>query len=218
MPKGGPMYLSSVIDEVLESKKSKLLGRNTHYYVTSVLNRAFKSTEPFKFRYETYEDYGKDDYSVSGLYDMDTDIRYVMLNFPSSYKYFNLDEQRWREFKFSVSQVCQHEAIHQCQWSFREDTDYEKSPLEFRNRDDEPLTEVQEYLSDPDEIEAYAHDIAMEIRFYYPKKNPYEVLKSIGNKKKVWSYVYYKKTFKGEDWSLIKKHLLKKTFRWLSHV
>jgi hypothetical protein len=218
MPKGGPMYLSPVIDGVLESKKSKLLGRNTHYYVTSVLNRAFKTVEPFKFRYETYDDYGKDDYSVSGLYDMDTNIKYIILNLPRSCKYLTLDEKRWKEFKFAVSQVCQHESIHQCQWSFRHDSDPHKEPLEFRTKNDEPVDEVQLYLSDPDEIEAYAHDIAMEIRFYYPKHNPYEVLQKVGKKKKIWSYDYYKKTFKGEDWSYIKKHLLKKTYRWLSQV
>lgn len=212
------MYLAPIIDEVLESKKSKLIGRNTHYYVTSVLNRAFKKVEPFQFRYETYYDYGKDDYSVSGLYDMDTDKKYVILNFPKDYRYFHLDDARWEEFKFSVSQVCQHESIHQCQWSFREDTEYEKTPLEFRNKEDEPLDEIQLYLSDPDEIEAYAHDIAMEIKFYYPKSNPYEVLKAVSRKKKLWSFNYYKKTFKGEDWGIIRKHLLKKTYRWLSYV
>lgn len=212
------MYLAPIIDEVLESKKSKLLGRNTHYYVTSVLNRAFQKVEPFKFRYETYEDYGKDDYSVSGLYDMDTDIRYIILNFPKNLKYFALEEKRWSEFKFAVSQVCQHESIHKCQWSFRTGYEMENEPLEFRNKSDEPVEELQLYLSDPDEIEAYAHDIAMEIKFYYPKNNPYDVLKAVGKKRKLWSYSYYKKTFKDEDWGIIKKLLLKKTYRWLSHV
>lgn len=212
------MYLAPIIDEVLESKKSKLIGRNTHYYVASVLNRAFQKVEPFKFRYETYEDYGKDDYSVSGLYDMDTDIRYIILNFPKNLKYFALEEKRWSEFKFAVSQVCQHESIHKCQWSFRNGYETENEPLEFRNKNDVPVDELQLYLSDPDEIEAYAHDIAMEIKFYYSKSNPYEVLKAAGKKRKLWSYSYYKKTFKDEDWDIINKHLLKKTYRWLSHV
>lgn len=212
------MYLAPKIDEVLESKKSKLIGRSKYYYVTSVLNRAFQKVEPFKFRYETYEDYGKDDYSVSGLYDMDTNIRYIILNLPKDKKYFTLDDKRWDEFKFAISQVCQHESIHQCQWSFRNGYELENEPLEFRNKNDEPVDELQLYLADPDEIEAYAHDIAMEIKFYYPKSNPYEVLKAVGRKKKVWSYAYYKKTFKGENWDNIKKHLLKKTYRWLAVV
>lgn len=212
------MYLAPKIDEVLESKKSKLIGRSKYYHVTSVLNRAFQKVEPFKFRYETYEDYGKDDYSVSGLYDMETDVRYIILNLPKDTKYLTLDEKRWSEFKFAISQVCQHESIHQCQWSFRSGYELEKEPLEFRNKSNEPVDELQLYLADPDEIEAYAHDIAMEIKFYYPKSNPYDVLKVVGRKKKLWSYMYYKKTFKGEDWSLIKKHLLKKTYRWLTVV
>lgn len=212
------MYLAPIIDEVLESKKSKLIGRFTYYYVTSVLNRAFKKIEPFKFRYETYEDYGEDDYSVSGLYDMDTDVRYIVLNLPKSCKYLTIDEERWKEFKFAVSQVCQHESIHQCQWSYRSGYEVEKAPLEFRNKNNEPVDELQLYLADLDEIEAYAHDIAMEIKFFYPKNNPYEVLKTAGRRKKLWSYTYYKKTFKGEDWEIIRKLLLKKTYRWLSCV
>jgi hypothetical protein len=78
--------------------------------------------------------------------------------------------------------------------------------------------EEKEYLADPDEIDAYGHDIAMEIKFFYPKQDPYEVLNKIGSKRKLWSYNYYKKTFKGDDWSHIKSRLLKKTYQWIPHT
>ena len=58
----------------------------------------------------------------------------------------------------------------------------------------------------------------MEIKFYYPKKDPYEVLRNISRYKKIWSYNYYKKTFKNDDWSEVKNSLLKKAFQWLPHT
>jgi hypothetical protein len=211
------MYLASAIDQVLDSKKSKLVGKVSYYYITSVLNRAFNSQMPFKFRYETFADYGKEDFSVSGLYDMDSDVKYVILNFPKECKTFNITNDVWREFKFAVSQVCQHETIHQLQWQHRDVDLGESYALDFRNLSG-TMAEEKEYLADADEIDAYGHDIAMEIKYCYPKANPYAVLRSIDSKKKLWSYNYYKKTFKGDDWSIIKKRLLKKTYLWLPYV
>lgn len=211
------MYLAPAIDQVLDSKKSKLIGRSSHYYITSVLNRAFGKQMPFKFRYETFVDYGKEDFSVSGLYDMDADVKYVILNFPKQYKSFTITPDMWPEFRFAVSQVCQHETIHQLQWQHRDVDMDETCPLDFRNLSG-TMAEEKEYLADADEIDAYGHDIAMEIKFSYPKRNPYEILKTIDSKKKIWSYTYYKKTFKGDDWSIIKKRLLKKAYLWLPHV
>lgn len=211
------MYLAGLIDEVLESKKDKLLGRNNYFYVIDVLNRGFRKVEPFKFRYETYADYDHNCYSVSGLYDTDNDQKHIIINFSQKYKTIHLTPESWPDFKFSVSQVCQHESIHQCQWQYRDGVEFEKAPLEFRNVE-ETSEEEQGYLADTDEIDAYAHDIAMEIKFYYPKKDPYWVLRNINRHRKIWSYNYYKKTFRGEDWSYIKHRLFKKTFRWIPYV
>lgn len=210
------MYLASEIDQTLDSKKACLLGTPSYYYITSVLNRAFKNKIPFKFRYETYLDYSKEDFSVSGLYDMDKDVKYIILNFSREQRNFSMDRAKWKDFRFAVSQVCQHESIHQLQWQHRE-LDGLPCPLDFRNLNG-TITEEKEYLADLDEIDAYGHDIAMEIKFCYPKQDPYQVLRDIGCKKKLWSYNYYKKIYKGDDWSDIKKRLLKKTFLWLPHV
>ena len=115
-----------------------------------------------------------------------------------------------------MSQVCQHETIHQLQWQNRE-SDEQPCTLDFRNLTGS-ISEEKEYLSDIDEIDAYGHDIAMEIKYSYPNKDPYEILKTIDSRRKVWSYIYYKKTFKGDDWSNIKNRLLKKTYQWMPHV
>ena len=211
------MYLAPAIDQVLEGKKSKLLGRLTYYQIAGTLTRGYKKAEiPFKFRFETFDDYGPEDISVSGLYDMVEDIKYVVLNFPKQQKHYSVSNENWRDFKFAVSQVCQHETIHELQWQNR-DTGGEPCTLDFRNLTGS-ISEEKEYLSDIDEIDAYGHDIAMEIKYSYPNKDPYEILKTIDSRRKVWSYIYYKKTFKGDDWSNIKNRLLKKTYQWMPHV
>lgn len=212
------MYLAKTIDEVLESKKDKLIGGSTPFYICGVLNRAFRGIEPFNFRYETYPNYRKENYSVSGIYDQETDKKYIILNFSSASKVFKLTPEKWKEFKFYVSQVCQHETIHQCQWSKVADPSLRlvTEKLDFRQEQD--VSEDKMYLADPDEIDAYGHDIAMEIRYCYPKKDPYEVLRDINKHRKLWSYNYYKRTFRYNDWSEIKNRLLKKTYKWIPYV
>lgn len=212
------MYLAETINKVLESKREQLIGKTSYFHFCDVLNRAFRKIEPYSFKYETYWDYSRENYSVSGIYDMDKKIKYVIFNFSKHTNEYYLKPKDWREFKFSVSQVCQHELIHQCQWSFREEFEWGKTEkLDFRNREGD-ISEEQEYLADPDEIEAYGHDIAMEIAFHYPKKNPYDVLTNIEKHRKLWSYNYYKRIFKNEDWSQIRNRLLKKTYKWISQV
>jgi len=211
------MFLAGEINQILESKKDRLTKPSSYFYICDVLNRAFKKPLPFRFKYETYKDYKRNEYSVSGLYDMDVNTKYVIFNLSETCKTLHINESRWREFKFSISQVCQHETIHQLQWQHRDGSEMDRSSLEFRESR-RPRSEEKEYLSDFDEIDAYAHDIAMEIKFYYPKHHPYNVLKTLNQRKKLWSYSYYKKTFKGENWDPIKARLLKKTYLWLPYV
>lgn len=211
------MYLAETINGILDSKKNKLIGRASYFHVVDVLNRAFRKKESFVFRFELYSDFSKNDFTVSGLYDMDRDEKFIILNFSKDYKHFELNEDKWKEFKFAISQVCQHESIHKLQWQHRETDPSSRMPLEFRY-ECSSKEEERDYLKDVDEIDAYAHDIAMEIKFFYPKKDPYAVLRKINSHRKIWSYRYFKKTFRGTVWTSIHNRLLKKTYMWLPYV
>ena len=114
-----------------------------------------------------------------------------------------------------LSQVIQHETIHQLQYQHRDCHDIAK--LDFRDLRGS-LNEEREYLADKDEIDAYGHDIAMEIKYHYPGKDPYNILKNISKVRKLPSYNYYKQTFKTTKWSMVKKRLLKKTYNWIKYV
>lgn len=209
------MFLAPALDEKLESRKYRLLGAPYYETIIRVLRRAVGEKD-LKFRYELFDDFSENEYSVSGLYDMSEDSRYVIFNFSNNANSLTINHNRWNEFKFLISQAIQHETIHQLQWQNRDCGD-EPVKLDFRslvgNAEDD-----KEYLSDPDEIDAYGHDIAMEIKYYYPNKNPYRVLSRIQNTRKIPSYKYYKSTFKGCDWTKIHNKLLTKTYKWIPHV
>lgn len=212
------MYLSKHIDMVFESLKPQLLGRHTYKQIANLLTEGFNQyPEPFYFGVRTHLGMGETDFAVSGIYDSIDNKRYVVLNFSRYYRKYNITLDNWKFIKFGLSQVCQHEAIHQHQWQHRDSSAITQTPLDFR-RTEETIDEVREYLADPDEIDAYAHDIAMEIRFWYPKQDYHTVLRHLTRKRKVWSYNYYRNTFRGSDWTDIKKRLLKKTFKWLPYV
>jgi len=211
------MYLASLIDEILESKKDKLQGRITFKDVCTTLNRSFCKKAPFKFSYNKQKNIKKDEYCISGLYDIDQDIKYVIFSFSSRSKY--IDIRKWNEFKFNVSQVCQHETVHQCQWQNRDPDSYKSLEVDFRDLGNNKKQD-QRYLSDPDEIDAYGHDLAMEIKHYYSNKAPEKIIKNIHRLKKLGTYYYYKRTFCNdrEKWKTIRTKLLKKVMKWLPHV
>jgi len=210
------MYLAPNIEKVFVENKSKFDGYLTYDTITRRLGKAFDFPKDLKFKIERYGDLKEQEYTVSGLYDMTCDKKYVILNVSKHSNTLNLSGHTYDEFSFLVSQTIQHETIHQNQWQHR---DYIEDvvKLDFRNVYG-TLSEEREYLSDVDEIDAYAHDIAMEIRFYYPNKDPYTVLRAISRSRKIPSYNYYKRTFGRCDWSAIKKRLLNKTYKWMAYV
>lgn len=211
------MYLAGLIDHVLEDSKYMLVGKTYHQILADTLTKQFEKHEPFIFRIERHLFLSVTDLAVSGLYDQEEDKKYITLNVSKHFKKYQLEPDKWSDFKFLVSQVCQHESIHQNQWRKRGIEHFEFDPVIFKSEKTSRL-EQQLYLADLDEIDAYAHDIAMEIKYYYPKCNPYTILKNISKKRKLWSYTFYKNTFRGEDWSYIRQQLHKKIYSWLPHV
>jgi hypothetical protein len=213
------MYLSKFIDNVIEGEKEYLTKPRSYAQFCKRLTDAFRNNEKFIFNFATTGRLFVDDFLISGHYDPLKDKKYIVFYFSSQSNFITLlkKEKEWSDFKFQLSITCQHELIHQHQWLYRDADDYIWDDMDYNDLDS-TQEEDQEYLSDKDEIEAYAHDIAMEIRYYYNTLDPYEVLREIGKYKKVPSYKYYKRTFRGNDWLQIKKHLLKKVFLWLPYT
>ena len=211
------MYLSEKIEKNLNDNRQKLSGYVSYRALSRRLNSIFKDTDQhLKFKCVKYEDLDVDQYMVGGLYDQTTNMKYIIFNVSSYSDELLIEDWMWSDFVFNVSQTIQHETIHQNQFQHRPYID-DGIKIDFRVLKG-TIDEDREYLSDLDEIDAYAHDIAMEIKYFYPHMDPLKVLSTISYKRKLGSYTYYKRTFKGCDWSQIKKRLLSKTYKWIKNV
>lgn len=156
-------------------------------------------------------------YSFSGYYNSGRNKNPIMINLhiTPTKKLFKFTPKRYTTFVFMFSQVVQHEFIHQCQNQFRPEQFDRKIKTHYSNRIAKKRLKEIDYLSAWSEIEAYAHDIAMEIHHYYSNENPVKILKNIDQQKYLYSFICYKDAFKGVDWSKLKKSLLRKVWKWL---
>ena len=206
------MYLTTDIDNLLEDNKFRFMNESiTYKAMQRRLNKLFKKQHNVECKIEKYDDFENDAISFSGIYDMFEEKTYIILNVSDHTD--NIKVHKWEYFKFLLSQCIQHEKIHECQWSFRScDEPCEK---QWRESDKRDINDERLYLSERDELEAYGHDIALEIKYFYPNSDPMHVLSNINNYKRITSWNYYKKTFKGVNWLSLKKILLKKAFYWI---
>jgi len=145
----------------------------------------------------------------------------VILEFSTESPYYDWDhgEAKLKRTLFFISQTVQHELIHKAQNARRDPEKYTHDLYQPINHRKTGAAKSQiEYLSLFDEIDSYGHDIAMEILYHYPDKDPHEVLKNIRNYKLLKSYRYYMKTFAGTRWRVIRERLIKKIHGWLPYV
>lgn len=209
------MYLSNTIDSLLDNNKCDFVRRQSYSNLLRSMKNTFKELKDTHFVIEKFDDFDRYEYSFSGFYDMSEDKKYIVLNLSKKHKKFELNTKMFKDFKFLLSQVIQHESIHQCQWNSRP---FEKEPIVVDFRDNGAGMSKEEeriYLADMDEIDAYGHDIALEIKYFYPNSDPLKVLRYPSRYKKLTSYFIYKKAFKGIDWSDIKKKLIRKAYNWV---
>ena len=208
------MYLSNTINSLIDNNKDKLIRRQWYSDLLCNLKNTFKDLKDLKFVIEKFDDFDQYMYSFSGLYDMHENKKYIVLNLSRKHKKFEMNSKMFKDFKFLLSQVIQHESIHQTQWSFRSE---HKDPVTVDFRDNGMGMSKKEeriYLSDKDEIDAYGHDLLLEIKHYYPRTDPLKVLRYPLKYKKLTSFFIYNKTFKGVDWINIKKRLIRRAYRW----
>jgi hypothetical protein len=208
------------INRILEEQKEQILFSKTNRNFLKILKDSFKEFS-CDFKLIRKDQLLDDEYAVSGLYRPETDKVIIIFHINKKRKIVDINEEEWVDFKFLLSQTLQHELIHRFQYSKRDEEYDVTEEIDYRYFDEISEDEEIDYLKDSDEIEAYSHDIAMEILFHYKKHNPHDVLKRIEKTRKVWSYRYYRSIFKkhnAKEWNVIKKKLLKKAYTWLPHT
>lgn len=215
------MYLAPKINRRLDTMREVLTGSVPLDVVWEEVDYALK---PFGIKVYMVPDetLKRPDFMCSGSYDFFRKKQpiEIVLHFNVRNRCYDFSKKRWKNFKFLLSQVVQHEIIHKHQYSYRQAFEDGGACLYYDIKGgDKSDKEHMDYLAELDEIDAYAHDIAMEIREYYPTTDPMDVLRNINKRRKLWSWNYYRTAFKdSEDWSDVKNRLLKKTYLWLPHV
>jgi hypothetical protein len=201
----------SHLDALLETNKNKIIGSRK----ISTMKQSFKKilSEFSVSKVEITAIFDPGVFTFGGEYDPIDDVILLEVYIPrSDCGIFSLEESQWENFKFLLNQNLQHEFIHRKQKMSRK-IDFWNKFHKIENKGPIHKLEDRVYLSDFDEIEAFAHDLSMEIQYYYPDDKIDEVLRNPSRFRKVNTYRVYKKTFKNTNWTDIRKQLLKKTFK-----
>lgn len=157
--------------------------------------------------------------AVSGWFNMDK--RPIPITMNIHVKNGNdlcLNKVQMNRLIFYIAQTVQHEYLHKLQSRKKPDIDTKDVAVYYSDRLSRKRVNEMKYLADPCEVEAYSHDIAMEIKQFYSHVGIREALRNISSLRKVNSFKHYSKAFKGTDWDTLRHTLLKKTWKWLDRV
>ena len=151
-----------------------------------------------------------EDVVISGSYDADKRRLPISIILHCSH-HEGIDDwpqEKRKRFRFELSQVIHHELVHKQQGD---------SPGRYPEHAGWQSTggDRCDYLSNKDEIGAYAHDIALEIVEYYPTEDRFEVARNMSQKPLLASYHLYEKAFSGSNWEKVHHTLCKKVTFWL---
>ena len=98
--------------------------------------------------------------------DSDADVRVIWHPHPGSYR-IKMTPTTWARRRYYFWERLAHEFVHRYQDLERPD-DTEARTFRVRTDDEKAANEQQTYYSDYDELEAYAHDAALEMLTWWP--------------------------------------------------
>jgi hypothetical protein len=215
------MLLAGAINATLsEQFPQTLVGKQLRY--PEISHRLSAGFRPFGFLTQVVVDRGlqfgkRQDFTVSGFFDTDLKVFPMRLtvHMDPSRSAFTYTKHTYNRFVFEISQALQHELVHQAQYlkhpkSLEENIHVQKNRRISKTR----ITEI-DYLRNKSEIDAYAHDIAMEINAFYPHLSTSTVLRNLDTMKRIKTYRIYTQMFKNMDWTKVQKELFRKIWKWI---
>lgn len=140
----------------------------------------------------------------------------IIMREDKGYIYFT--ERRKQRFIFLLNQTLQHELVHKLQFINRGSQNFYTHHYYFTPGSSKTSSKKMEYLAMVEEIDAYAHDLAIEIKFFYPFDDHRQILKRINEYSDLETWKMYNKTFKKARWMHVRNELLRKTYRWLPTI
>jgi hypothetical protein len=104
---------------------------------------------------------------VGGFYYMDDNHSELDI-YTINYDKFKFTDKSWNRLKYKILQVTMHELIH-CRQYMGKHEEYTSSKVKFHKTGNARIDDNRHYHSGRDEIEAYAHCIFLDFKFYRPK-------------------------------------------------
>lgn len=103
-------------------------------------------------------------------------------------------DNTWDRFKFKLLQVLMHELIHFMQYD-RRANEWSNYIVPYKKIGHAKTDKERKYLSEFDEIQAYAHCVFLEFRMNKPKYEISELLSRCSHKRDSNTFHYFLKTF-----------------------
>lgn len=127
--------------------------------------------------------------AVGGEYDPN-ERQCIIQIYTDNFDKFKFTDKTWKLFKFKYIQVLMHELIHFMQYDRRSD-DWVYNVLPHKKDGNLTKDAERRYLSEPDEVQAYAHCILLDYKMFKPNI-PVETLvgrSNVKNDSKTLSYI-----------------------------
>ena len=218
------MQQGMLIERALDKITPKIIGKVNSAVHGKIIQEAFK---PFGVKVKI----SKDDLVATDMIVVTGQISQwkvrqsieVFLNYNPKTLRIELTESIWKQLRFELSQVLQHELIHRRQCSYMNTPSEEWIDHNCKVYASKAVLpkkrEAQEYLGSTDEIEAHAHCIMMDFKHYFPRTDPIKLLKQARKIPRSKSYTLkdYFVAFDGNMNHPAMKRLFKKVVYWIEN-
>lgn len=209
------MFLASKINKRIASLYHDLSSRTEIGY-DELQQVVYKAVKPLGVRVDVCRDeLPKRAFAIGGYFEPERVRQPIMIELFVSQKAESIRvSKKWlANTSFVLFQTLCHELVHKYQYKHREP----ESVVWIIELDDfAEMDEQQSYLAELDEIDAYAHDIALELAFYHPDTCMEELRTMQSPKISSWSL--YTEAFEGTSWREIHNRLLKKVYKHLTQI
>ena len=218
------MYLAGTINALLDASfpASQWLGRQVPY---KALSRHLNATlKPLKIKVRVVKsdavtpyEKKRELFDVAGEYVEVGRKKSIIVTVHVSERreYLTLTKSALNRLVFFISATAQHELIHADQFLQYPHKTRRALSVAHSSRMGKARKQQIEYLRHWHEIDAFAHDVAMEMKFFYPDIDTAEIVRYIEQYPKLISFRLYTTVFKGTEWSSIRKTLLRRILKWI---
>ena len=176
-----PVPMASII-KTMASARSKIVGKSiTPPNLAKAIQKTVERTYGVEVTFKYVTALKDGDMSANAYYDQEADlegdsaVEVELLFSPENKKGMDIDNVGFDELSAHMAKVIAHELLHKSQATSRGFV----KPRPFKVSGSGPGTEAQEYLGKSDEIDAYGHNIAVELlKNYGSRKNSLTALRN----------------------------------------